>query len=992
MRTPADLPRRRGGGIGTGGRVGLIALAVALFLLLTSLRGIAGFWTDYLWFDSLGLAGVFTGVLGARIVLGALFTGLFFVLLWVNLLIADRLAPRFRPPGPEEEVIERYHEIVGGRTGLVRAGVALLFALIAGVGVSGQWNSWLLFVNAQDFGTTDPQFGMDIGFYVFRLPFLTFLVDWAFASFVIIAIVTGVAHYLNGGIRVQGAAQRVTPQVKAHLSVLLGVLALLRAAGYFLARYELSFSTRGTVQGATYTDVNAQLPALFLLILISLAAFVLFIVNIWRRGWVLPVLGVGLWAFVAVVVGGIYPAFVQRFQVEPNESSRERPFIERNIEATRVAMGLDDVQTRDFAADNELDSSDLIENEATVRNIRLWDPQVLIRSFKQLQEIRPYYNISDVNVDRYEIDGEVTQVLVSARELDTQGVPQDSWEARRLAFTHGYGATLAPANAKTPTGRPNILISDVPVSDRAGIGLDEPGIYIGENLSGYVITQTDRAEIDFQTADGETVLTEYEGADGVGIGSYLRRAAFALRFGDINPLISGNLRQDSRILYIRDVKERVQAAAPFLQFDADPYPVIFDGEIRYVVDGYTTSDHFPYAQRADTTQVQGASGLNRSFNYVRNSVKAVVDAYDGTVSMYVIDPDDPVVRAYQDAFPELFSDADEIPEGLERHFRYPEDLFTVQTNMWGPYHVDDPDVFYNGNDAWDVAADPGTAGAAGATQEVDAQGRPVGPARDARIAPTYILTRLPGEDTEDFIILRPFVPTSGDDQQRLLTSFMVAKGDPENYGQLENFVMPRSALPDGPGIVAASIGADQEVSELETLLGTSGSRVLFGNLVVYPIEQSLLYVRPMYVEPVATQIPELRKVIVFFDGQVEVEDTLEEALIQIFGDAPETQEEGPTIGADSPDPVDPDAAPEPSPDGETPDGEAPAVSPTVASLLAQADEAFAEGQAALEDGDLGTYQERNEEARRLVSQAADAAREEQEPTTTTTVPEEAATA
>ncbi|HUF31796.1 MAG TPA: UPF0182 family protein [Acidimicrobiales bacterium] len=978
MQTPADLPRRRAGGIGTRGRAGLIVLAVAFFLLLTSLRGIAGFWTDYLWFDSLGLSGVFTGVLGARIVLGALFTGIFFLILWLNLLIADRVAPRFRPAGPEEEVIERYYEIVGQRTGLVRAGVALLFALIVGVGVSGQWNTWILFTNARDFGVTDPQFGMDIGFYVFRLPFLTFLVDWAFASLVIIAIVVAAAHYLNGGIRVQGAAQRVTPQVKAHLSVLLGMLALVRAAGYFLARYELNFSTRGTVQGATYTDVNAQLPALFLLILISLAAFILFIVNIWRRGWVLPALAVGLWAFVALIVGGLYPAFVQRFQVEPSESSRERPFIERNIEATRVAMGLDNVRTRDFAADNQLDAADLIENEATVRNIRLWDPQVLIRSFKQLQEIRPYYNISDVNVDRYDIDGEITQVLVSARELDTAGVPQNSWEARQLAFTHGYGATLAPANAKTPTGRPNIIVGDVPVSDEAGIGLEQPGIYIGENLGGYVITQTDRAEIDFQTAEGETVLTEYEGADGVGIGSYTRRAAFALRFGDINPLISGNLRADSRILYIRDVRERVQAAAPFIQFDADPYPVLSGGEVRYVIDGYTTSNHYPYAQRADTTQVRRESGLNRDFNYVRNSVKAVVDAYEGTVNIYIIDPDDPVVAAYAAAFPELFSDIDDLPEGLDRHFRYPEDLFTVQTNMWGEYHVEDPDVFYNGNDAWDVAADPGTAGSAAATQEVDAQGRPIGPARDARIEPTYILTRLPGEDKEDFIILRPFVPTSGDDQQRLLTSFMVAKGDPGNYGELESFVMPRSALPDGPGIVAASIGADQEVSELETLLGTSGSRVLFGNLVVYPIEQSLLYVRPMYVEPVATQIPELRKVIVFFNGRVEVEDTLEQALINLFGDAPETQEEGPTIGSDSPDPVDPDA-------------EVPALPATVAEMLAQAEAEFAEGQAALERGDLGAYQEHNDEGRRLLSEAIRAAREEESPTTTTTQ-EEAATA
>jgi uncharacterized protein len=975
MRTPADLPRRPGGGIGSRGRVGLVVLAVALFVLLTSLRGIAGFWTDYLWFDSLGFASVFTGVLGARIILGVLFTAIFFVLLWVSLYIADRLAPGFRPLGPEEEIVERYNELVGHRQGLVRTAVAAVFAVIAGVGVASQWNLWILFTNAQDFGTNDPQFGLDIGFYVFQLPFLVFLVDWAFASLVIITIITAVAHYLNGGIRVQGVAQRVTPQVKAHLSVLLAAMALTRAVSYFLARYELNFSTRGVVQGATYTDVNAQLPALSVLVLISLAATVLFILNIWRRGWVLPVAAVGLWAFVSVVIAGAYPAFVQRFQVEPEESRRERPYIERNIEATRTAMGLDDVTVTDFAADNQLSGADLVENEATVRNIRLWDPQVAIRSFQQLQAIRPFYRIPDVNVDRYMIDGELTQVLVSSRELNTADVPQDSWEARQLAFTHGYGAVMAPANAKTDGGAPRFVLRDVPVNDREDLQIERPGIYVGNNLDGYAIVQTNTEEIDFQTAEGETVTTDYDGEGGVGIGSYLRRAAFALRFGDLNPLISGNLRSDSRVLYNRDVRERVEAAAPFIQFDHDSYPVIADGEISYVIDGYTTSDRYPYAENfRDMTQLDGGSGLRRSFNYVRNSVKAVVDAYDGTVTLYVMEPDDPIVNAYRDAFPELFADLEDASDDLRSHFRYPQDLFTVQTAMWGPYHVEDPNDFYNGNDAWDVAADPGTAGAAAGTQEFDAQGRPVGAARDARIEPSYILTRLPGEEEEEFIVLRPFVPISGGGEQRLLTSFLVAKGDPGNYGQLENFVMPRTALPEGPGIVAAAMQADAEVSQLETLLGSSGSRVLYGNLVVYPIEQSLLYVRPMYVQPERTQIPELRKVIVHFNDQVEVQDTLEQALIELFGESPETQEEPLAGDPDSPDPADEtdpgdDEAPEE--EEETP---APATPPAdlpddVLTLLSEADEAFADAQAAIEAGDLGEYQQKNAEARALIQRA-----------------------
>ncbi|MDP8954160.1 MAG: UPF0182 family protein [Actinomycetota bacterium] len=955
-----------------------MALGIALFVLLTSLRGIAGFYTDYLWFDSLNFSGVFTGVLGTKVGLGAVFSLVFFVLLWVNLLIADRVAPSFRPAGPEEEVIERYHELVGARTGLVRTGLAGAFALIAGAGVSSRWNDWILFTNARDFGIDDPLFGTDVGFYVFQLPFLTFLVDWAFASLVIIAIVTAVAHYLNGGIRFQGAAQRVTTQVKAHLSVLLGVLALLRAVSYWLQRYELTLSTNGTVDGATYTDVNARLHALNLLILISLAAFVLFIINIRRRGWILPAFAVGTWALAAVVVGGIYPAFVQRFQVVPAESSREAPFIEDNIAATRFALGLDDVESTDFAADDALDGAGLQDNAETVRNIRLWDPEFLLPSYQRLQEVRPQYQILDVDVDRYEVDGQLTQVELSARELDTPGVPQNSWEARHLTYTHGYGAVASPANSKTATGRPEMIVSDIPVDGNSSIRPDEqPGIYVGEGLEGYVMVNTAREEIDFQNADG-TQFTTYAGADGVDVGSYLRRSAFALRFGDINPLISSSVRPDSKILYQRDIKERVQALAPFLSFDADPYVVLVDGRMKYLVDAYTTSGSFPYAQRADTGVLAPGSGLqNRNFNYIRNSVKAVIDAYDGTVTFYVVDDSDPLITAYQQAFPDLFTAGREVPDEIRAHFRYPEDMFRTQTNMWGRYHIENPDDFYNNNDGWNVAQDPGSGSAAEVTQVLDpVTGAAVGPAREARIDPYYLLMRLPGDRELSFVMLRPFVPVSGDDRRKELTAFMVAKSDPANYGQLQTFVMPRSDLPDGPAIVGANMQQDQEVSELQTLLGDKGSSVQFGNLVIVPVDQSLLYVRPFYVIAPSTEIPELRKVIVSFDGQVVVKDTLEQALVELFGEAPETLEEAP------------DPLLTPPPDGEPPvDGRPPTVSPPpggggedVAGLLAQAQAAFEQAEASLAAGDLGAYQRQVEAGRALVVRA----RELAEPAATTT--------
>ncbi|MEA3019155.1 MAG: uncharacterized protein QOI47_679 [Actinomycetota bacterium] len=944
---PTDLPRRRRRqGIGSRGRITLVVLAVALFLLLTSLRGIAGFYTDLLWFDSLGFRRVFTGVLGAKITLAVIFSVSFFALLWINLLIADRLAPRFRPAGPEEEVIERYNQLIGHRTGVVRLAISILFGLIAGAGVSGKWQVWLLFRHAQTFGTKDPQFHKDVGFYVFKLPFLTFVVDWLFASIVIILIVTAVAHYVNGGIRLQGIAQRVTPQVKAHLSVLLGLLAVVKAGGYYLQRYQLNFSTRGAVDGATYTDVKAQLPAINLLIIISGVAVVLFIVNIWRRGWVLPVVAVGLWTFIALVVGGIYPAFVQRVQVQPSESSKERPYIARNIVATRAAMNLSTVGSTQFAADNNLTAADLKADADTVRNIRLWDPNVIRNAYERLQKVRDYYNISDVDVDRYTVDGQETQVLLSARDLQTSGVPQSSWEARHLTYTNGHGIVVAPANAKDANGRPVFLARDVPMHTTVpDLNLKQAAIYVGQGQSGYVIVNTKRSEIAYQDQN-KTVFTKYSGKDGIGIGSLVRRAAFSLRFGDINPLISGNIGASSKILIVRDVRERVQHLAPFLKFDHDPYVVADNGKLEYIIDGYTTTDRYPYAQRADTTDLPGGSDLASSYNYVRNSVKAVVDAYDGTTTFYVADTKDPVLRAYREMFPKLFTDLSKASTSLRSHFRYPEDLFRVQTNMWGRYHITNADDFYNKNDAWNVAKDPGTAGTTStATQTTDSAGNVIS-SKGARIEPYYLLMRLPGETDTSFLIFRPFVPTSTDDSLQNLTAFMIAKSDPANYGKLETFVMPRGDLPPGPVIAAAAIGANAEVSPLQTLLSGKGSTASFGNLVLVPIKQSLLYVRPFYVESDQSAIPELRKVIVYFNGRVVVADTLQEALTSLFGDAPPTLEQ-PSNGSPTPAPV----------------------QLTVNDLLTKAIQAFDDAQKALTAGDLGTYQKKINEARDDITEA-----------------------
>lgn len=985
MRPPTEMPRRqpRASG-GSRGRTWLVVAAVALFFLITSLRGIAGFYTDYLWFDSLQRTEVWQGVLGAKLALAAIFTFGFFVLMWGNLVIADRLAPAFRPTGPEEEFVERYHEMVGGRAGWVRGGVAAFLALIAGAGVSSEWNSWLLFVHGGSFGVDDPQFGTDIGFYVFKLPFLSFLVGWLFAALLIVLIVTIVAHYLNGGIRMSAASNRVTPQVKAHISVLLGALALVKAAGYWLQRYDLTVSPRGFVDGAGYTDINAQLPAINLLLLISLASVVLFIVNIFRRGWTLPVLGIGLWALVAVVAGAIYPEVIQRVTVTPNEPERERPYIARNLEATAEAIGLDTDSIQVSAFDLETDKSeiDLAANEASIQNIRIWDPSevVLGRTFPQLQRVRDYYRVNDVDVDRYEIDGVPTQVVLSVRDLNTSGVPQTSWAARHLTYTHGYGAIVAPANAAGPGGEPVFVGRDIPyVATSPELDLERPEVYFGENLGSYVVTNSRQRELSYES-DEETVFTTYEGEDGVALDNIVKRAAFALRFGDVNPLISDQITGDSEIHYIRDIRERAAALAPFLRFDADPYPVIHEGRIQWILDAYTTTDRYPYAERADTSQLTAGSGLDADFNYVRNSVKVVVDAYDGTTDFYVMPVDDPIIDAYRSAFPDLFTDFEEMPEDLQTHLRYPEDLFRVQTNMYARYHVDDPDGFYQGNDYWDVARDPGTSGAGAGTQTTDDAGNVIA-TRDARIEPYYLFTQLPGSDEPEFVLVRPFVPTSQGDDNQLLTALMVGKSDGEDYGKLQVFVMPRGNLPKGPSLVQGEIQSDADVSETQTLLDGGGSSVQFGALTAIPIDGGLVYVRPFYVTSNQTEVPALQRVIVYFEEEVVIRDTLQEGLEVIFGERVETLEE-PDDPEDPEDPENPD----------DPEEVIGTLTEQVAALLIEADELFAEADAALADGDLGEYADLIAEARAAVAEAeqlledAAASLTDDEPTTTTTEP------
>ena len=962
MRVPSTERRRRSFRI----RGWMIATVVVLVVLLFSLRGLAGFYTDYLWFDSVGLGDTWRQQLSARFVPALVFTVTFFVIMYTSLLIADRVAPRYRSGGSEDEFIERYQRTIAPYAGRIRIGVSIFFALIAGVGVSSQWQQWILFRNRVDFGIEDPQFGLDVGFYVFQLPFLQFIVDWLFAGLVIVLIVTAIAHYLNGGIRLQRPYQRVTPQVKAHLSVILGAMALVKTAQYVLDRYELNFSHRGVVEGAGYTDVEAQLPALNLLVFISITAAILFLINIRLRGWVLPVIAVGLWGFVAIVVGTIYPAAVQQFRVKPNEFAREEPYIERNIDATRKAFNLDvvDVQQFDFKAD--LDVETVTQNLVTINNARLWDPTVIRSTYQTQQGLQTYYGIDDVDIDRYEVNGETRQVLISARELNNADLPSQSWINRHIVYTHGYGAVASPTNEATLGGEPEYYIKDIPPINQ-GISLENQGaeIYFGEDQGGYVLVDAESDEFNYPRGEQGEARTRYEGEDGVPMSNLVRRAAFALRFADINPLISGQVTDDTRIIYERDIMDRLEKAAPFLEYDSDPYPVIIDGNTTWVIDAYTTSNDYPYSE-----EISGSGGLGGDFNYVRNSVKATVDAYEGVITFYVVDEEDPLIQAYQKAFPDLFTGFDEMPDDLRAHLRYPEDLFRVQTEVFGDYHVTEADTFYQGNAKWLLSPDPNTDVVGGT--DVDTPGTDPAPTEEPqaatstsrRMEPYYLYIKLPGDQTESFLMLQPFVPVSADNAQTRLVSFMTAKSDPADYGELQAFEMPQGRTVQGPVQIDNDINSEPEISSQISLLNREGSSVIPGSLQLIPVGESIVYIRPYFVQGTGeSSFPEFRFVVVSNanpEDQPVLANSVQEGLNELY---PELGLSEPETGPEGAEPL-PDEG-EPPPDEED---QAPA---DVQELLDQAAQAFADAEAALMAGDLAEYQRLVDEAANLVERAQD---------------------
>jgi uncharacterized protein len=972
--TPAERPRRP-----LGLRGWLIGAAVVLIILLLSLRGLARFYTDYLWFKEVGFSDTWRRLLSAKAVPSLIFSTIFFVIMLVNLIVADRVAPRYRSAaGPEDEIIERYRTYVAPYAGRLRVLVALFFALVMGGGVSAEWRSWILFRNAVSFGVKDPQFHRDISFYVFRLPFLEFVVGWTFAALLVVLIVTAVFHYLNGGIRLQSPWQRVTPQVKVHLSVILALMALTKTVQYYLARYELVFSRRGFVDGASYTDVHAQLPALNLLMIISIAAAALFIANIFRKGWVFPIIAVGLWAFISLVVGTIYPAVIQRFVVQPNEFSREEPYIERNINMTRRAFGLDEEKAEPFSYGTDLTTADISANEQTLTNMRLWDPAPTRDVFRAQQERFPYYRFIDVDADRYTVGADEVPTMIALRELDSGNIPDRTWTNRHLVYTHGYGPVAAAANLEQD-GAPSYLVSDIPLQGDLPQIPNQPGIYFGEDMSGYVVVDSKVAEQQ-ASAGGTTAATRYRGKAGVQMSSFLRKSALALRFGDWNLFVSGQITGNSKVLYKRDVSERLRTAAPFLKFDADPYPVVVDNRVLWVVDAYTISDRYPYSQSLHPSDLPDGSGLDTSFNYVRNSVKATVDAYDGTIKFYVVDGvNDPMIKAWRKAFPELFTSQREMPRGLREHWRYPEDVFRAQTEQFALYHMTDPSDFFRKQFIWDVAPRPER----GATTVTPTTARGSNGGRNTTLAagntpiePLYLTMQLPSSNRQEFVLTRPYVPRGKPNQ---LSAFMAARMDGENYGKLVSFEVPTTLVAPSPAQAATLIESDPDISSTLSLIDQRGSVVVRGNVQLIPIGSSIIYARPIYVEGQGEgQFPRLRfvaltygnsAVLVDFAGEGDI-TTIDQGIQRLLaqpGREPGGQQPG---GGQVPGSTSSTSS---STSSTTPPSTGPTSTVPLSNdarvLLQQAAQELAAADGAIQAGDLGAYQQHVNNARRLVDQA-----------------------
>jgi len=816
----------------------LIAIGVLIALFIVAAIG-KGIFTERLWFDSLGYSSVYTTILTTRIWL--FFVGAFFfvALLLANLFVARRLSP----PSVSNVLTRKGLLFVRRAVDIGILITAIFISFIFGLVTAGHWEMILRFIHGTNFNVVEPLLGRDVGFYIFQLPLLHFIQNWLAWATVLILLFTGTVYALNIGFNRTG----FTRWIKGHLFALGAAIFFLIAWSYRLKIFELLYSKRGVIFGPAYTDEHAQLLAWRLLIATTIICGLLMIVGIYRRGWRWLSGPIVLWVAMAIIFGSIYPAIMQRFQVEPSELARETYYIKNNIQFTRLAFGLDRIEVRDLPVAVAPSEEDIVANSATINNIRLWDYRPIKDTYNQIQSIRLYYDFTDIDVDRYQIDGNYRQVLLGARELSPEklAAQAQTWVNRRLQFTHGYGVTMSPTNEVTEQGLPNLLIKDVPPIGT--IEIDRPEIYFGEKTEGYVIVNTRIAEFDYPKGDSN-VFTHYEAESGIILDSFLRKLAFTWQLGDINILISDELAEGSRLLYRRNIQERVNHIAPFLKLDSDPYIVIDEGQLYWVQDAYTVSDRYPYSQ-------PNASGIN----YVRNSVKVVINAYDGAVTFYLIDPEDAIVNTYAAIFPALFRPIDEMPVSLREHLRYPLDLFQIQSLVYQTYHMTDPRVFYNKEDLWTIP--------------VETYGD-----TERSMEPYYVIMRLPGEEQEEFVLMLPFTPKQKDN----MITWLAARSDSDKYGKLIAYNFPKDKLIYGPRQIEARIDQDAAISEQFTLWGQKGSTVIRGSLLVIPIEESILYVEPVYLRAERGQLPELRRVVVTSGDLIAMEKTLAESLNVIY--------------------------------------------------------------------------------------------------------------
>ena len=915
-------------------RPGPFALtAIVLVILGSVLVGLSGFYADFLWFRSVDFQTVWSTVLITKVSLFIFFGLITSLFITTNVYLAYRSRPLYAPVSVEADNLERYRGQLEPIRRWVLLAIALGFFYFSGTSGVALWERWMQFRNATSFGVKDAQFGLDVSFFVFKLPFYEALIAWAISTLILTIIASAAVHYLYSGIRLQVAEDKTTVAARVQLSVLLGILVLIKAVAYWFDRYALALKEGRLITGLSYTDVNALLPAKAILAGISIICALLFFANIIRRSWVLPAAGVSLLVISSVLIAGVYPAAIQQFQVKPSESSKEAPFIQRNIEATRAAYGLSEVEVKDYQATIETSAGQLKNDEATISNIRLLDPSVVPSTFRQLQQIKPYYNFADsLDVDRYTINGVKRDSVVAVRELSIEGNPARNWINDHLVYTHGFGFVSALGNTIDSDGKPTFSVGDIPPT--SGLGEFQPRIYFGENVPNYSIIGGakggDPVELDYpddKSANGQKNYT-YTGEGGVPMGSLFTRLLFAIKYQEQRIVLSNLINSDSKILFNRNPSERVAKVAPWLTLDGNIYPAVVDGRILWIVDGYTTSNGYPYSKKTNlatattntisTNTTAVASLASRNISYMRNSVKATVDAYDGTVKLYQWDTKDPVLSTWSKAFPGTVTPKSAMSKSLLEHIRYPEDLFGVQRDVLSTYHVKTADAFYGGQDFWRVPTDPSSLGA------------------NAGVQPPYYMTlKLPGQDKAAFSLTSSFVPRGN--RQNLTAFASVNSDNGPDYGKISVLQLPRSTNISGPSQVASNFEAKPEVAQALSLLRQGGSDVVLGNLLTLPVGGGLLYIQPVYVRATAntSAYPLLQKVLVSFGDVIGFDNTLKGALDQVFGG-----NSGTVLNNTS---------------QSNTGGSTPVVSNSVKSALDNAKAALADAQAALRRGDFAAY-------------------------------------